>query len=119
MTEQPLDIDALRATLTAQRDELNQTQQSGADAAATVELDQTRMGRLSRMDAMQAQAMSVETRRRRQIRLKKIEVALTRLENDDFGLCRECDERIASKRIEHDPSATLCIGCASKLEQAR
>lgn len=89
---------------------------TGLAAAETVELDQTRMGRLSRMDAMQQQEMSKATNQRRNLKLLKIESALKRIERKDFGYCIECDEDINPKRLEYDPTATLCIQCASEKE---
>lgn len=80
-----------------------------------VELDQTRVGRLSRMDALQNQAMAQETERRRQQELMHIDEALSRLANGTYGDCLECDEPIAEKRLAFDPSARLCIGCAEQL----
>ena len=113
----PLNIPALRAKLLEQRDALIQTGQTGDDAAATVELDQTRVGRLSRMDALQAQAMSVESKRRRELKLRQIAAALQRMDGDDYGECLGCGEAIATGRIEYDPAVTLCIDCASKAEK--
>lgn len=84
-------------------------------AAQTVQLDQTSVGRLSRMDALQGQAMSQETERRRTLELQRIESALQRLDSGDFGYCLRCDENIALERLECDPSVTLCIECASQL----
>ena len=116
MKHPPLDFPALRAKLLEQRDALEKIEQTGDEAAATVKLDQSRVGRLSRMDALQAQAMSVEGKRRRQIKLRQIEAALQRLDADDYGGCLTCGEAIAAGRIEHDPAATLCIDCAIKSE---
>ncbi|MBT8444490.1 MAG: TraR/DksA family transcriptional regulator [Gammaproteobacteria bacterium] len=89
---------------------------AGDDAAATVELDQTRQGRLSRMDAMQAQAMSLEANRRREQQLARLKSALKRIEAGDYGWCLECGEPIDPRRLEHDPAAPLCIACAEKAE---
>ncbi len=86
------------------------------DASQTVELDQTSVGRLSRMDALQGQAMSKESERRREIEVQKINVALVRIESGEFGYCASCDEPIASKRLDFDPSAALCIDCANKAD---
>ena len=97
--------------------ELKAIEQSGNDAAATVELDQTKVGRLSRMDALQSQAMFKETNRRRQIELARLEAALLRLTSGEFGECLECGELIADARLKFDPSVTLCIHCASSHEQ--
>ncbi|MEL6965344.1 MAG: TraR/DksA C4-type zinc finger protein [Pseudomonadota bacterium] len=77
-----------------------------------VELDQTRVGRLSRMDALQHQAMAQETERRRQQELTRIDAALVRLRNGSYGDCLECGEPIANKRLDLDPSVLYCIACA-------
>lgn len=82
--------------------------------ARPVELDQTRVGRLSRMDALQSQAMAKETERRRHQELERIDLALKRLADGDYGECLECGEPIAAKRLAFDPSAALCIECAGK-----
>ena len=96
---------------------LLEAQETGNEAEQTVELDQTRVGRLSRMDAMQAQAMSIETGRRRRRKLLQIEAALKRLDDDDFGYCQECGEDIAPARLEIDPTVEFCISCASARER--
>ncbi len=96
---------------------LLEVQETGQQAEETVELDQTRMGRLSRMDALQAQAMSIETGRRRRQKLLHIDAALKRIKSDDFGYCQECGEDIAAARLEVDPTVLLCIACASAKEQ--
>lgn len=96
---------------------LLKAQETGDRAEQTVELDQARVGRLSRMDALQSQAMSKETGRRRRQKLLQIEAALKRIEENDFGHCQECGEDIAYARLEVDPTALLCIQCASALER--
>ena len=93
------------------------TRATNTQASAPVELDQSRVGRLSRMDALQSQAMSRETGRRRRNKLFQIESALRRIEEDGYGCCQECGENIAPARLEVDPSARLCIQCASALER--
>ncbi|MBW0145467.1 TraR/DksA family transcriptional regulator [Sphingomicrobium clamense] len=80
---------------------------------ATVELDQESVGRLSRMDALQVQAMAEAQARRRSAARNRIRAALKRLDDGDFGYCIECGDDIAAKRLEHDPSVTHCIKCAS------
>ena len=105
-----------RARLLALRDELEGIAATGDESAAVVELDQSRVGRLSRMDAMQAQAMAKASSNRRQAMLLKITAALKRIDDDEFGLCRACEEPINPKRLEFDPTAIQCIDCASKEE---
>ena len=107
----------MREKLLKLRAELQAIAESGDESAAIVELDQTKVGRLSRMDAMQAQAMAKASSERRTQMLRKIDAALVRIDNDEYGYCRECDEPINPKRLEFDPTAVLCIDCASELEQ--
>ena len=63
---------------------------------APVELDQQAVGRLSRMDALQVQAMALETSRRRKNELRRIAAALARIDKGEFGYCLECGEEICS-----------------------
>ena len=86
-------------------------------SAAVVELDQSKVGRLSRMDAMQAQAMAQASTQRREMMLRKIAAAISRIDNDEYGNCFSCDEPINEKRLDFDPAATRCIECATKSEQ--
>ena len=110
---QPEQIQELKDRLLKQQEELAALEQTGVDAASVVELDQTRVGRLSRMDALQGQAMSQESLRRRQIQLQKISTALRRIDHEDYGYCAECGDKIAFKRLLFDPATTLCITCAN------
>ncbi len=82
-----------------------------------VELDQARVGRLSRMDAMQQQAMSKASDRLMDVERQRIITALKRIESEEYGYCILCDEDIAIKRLEFDPSLLTCIVCAQKAEE--
>ena len=106
-----------RSRLLDLRQELESDAAAGMDSAAIVELDQAKVGRLSRMDAMQAQAMAQASGRRREDLLSKISFALRRIDNGEYGDCAECGEAINPKRLEFDPTVLLCIDCASKREQ--
>jgi len=106
-----------RCLLEQRREALLALAQTGREASGTVELDQSKVGRLSRMDALQAQAMSQEGERRRQLELKRIEVALARIKSGDYGYCQACDEPIAAARLELNPAVALCIRCAEQQEQ--
>ncbi|MCW8824848.1 MAG: TraR/DksA family transcriptional regulator [Gammaproteobacteria bacterium] len=106
-----------RELLLRERAELTLISETTDEAASTVELDQSRVGRLSRMDALQAQSMSQESQRRNKLELIAIEQALKRIERNEFGDCLECDEPIAPQRLELTPTATLCISCASDREE--
>jgi DnaK suppressor protein len=109
-----IDPETARRALLARRDELRQLAESSAEARRPVELDQTRVGRLSRMDALQSQAMSVETDRRRKVELQRIEAALARIEDGDYGFCVSCGEPIALKRLELNPTTPMCVDCAAR-----
>jgi len=107
-----IEVAAMRAVLESKKGELEGLVSSTKDSRAPVELDQTTQGRLSRMDAMQQQAMAVETGRRREVELKRIESALLRMDDGDYGYCVMCDEPIALKRLENDPAVPTCLDCA-------
>ncbi|MEN8205920.1 MAG: TraR/DksA family transcriptional regulator [Pseudomonadota bacterium] len=109
-------VEAFRLQLLQLQEDLSVLKATGEDAARVVELDQTSVGRLSRMDALQGQAMSQEQGRRRKLELQKISAALRRIETGDYGYCLACEEPIAIKRLALDPAATLCISCASERE---
>lgn len=82
----------------------------------TVELDQSRMGRLSRMDALQIQQMALEAKRRSVRRLTAVEAALRKIDSEEFGYCVTCGENIPPARLDFDPATTQCVGCASERE---
>lgn len=84
---------------------------SGADRKP-VELDQVSVGRLSRMDAIQVQAMAAAAERRRQVRIGAIDAALTRMASGEFGFCVACGDAIGARRLQLDPAAPNCITCA-------
>ena len=110
-------VETFKLKLLNLQKELLDDEISGEDATSIVKLDQSSVGRLSRMDALQGQAMSQEMKRRREIELQKIASALKRIDSGDYGYCLRCEEDIAIKRLEFDPAAPLCIKCASESEQ--
>jgi len=114
MTE--IDDNAFRDRLLRLRDELESIAATGENSAAVVELDQSKVGRLSRMDAMQVQAMAKASSARRERTLRGIAAALQRIEDDEYGLCLGCSEPINPRRLEFDPTTMLCVDCASKSE---
>jgi len=75
-----MDKDAMKQKLLQMREQLQMTAATRDGSAQVVELDQSKVGRLSRMDAMQ-------------------------------------DQDIAPKRLDVDPTALLCITCASAEER--
>lgn len=106
------DLAAFRERLVQRRVELLDLAANSAESRRPVELDQTRVGRLSRMDALQGQAMSLEAERRRKAELQRIEASLKRIESGDYGYCVTCGEQIPLRRLELDPTLPTCVDCA-------
>nr|WP_246455626.1 TraR/DksA C4-type zinc finger protein [Sulfitobacter aestuariivivens] len=84
---------------------------AGDAATKTVELDQQAVGRLSRMDALQNQAMAQAQVRRRQAERQKVRAALLRIEEGEYGFCTDCGEEIAAERRAADPAIARCLDC--------
>jgi len=106
------DMTSFKQRLVKMRDEVQHLSTTTKEDRKPVELDQSMVGRLSRMDALQGQAMQLETERRRGIEVQRIDAALSRIANEEFGYCVTCGEGIEEKRLEHDPTAPTCIVCA-------
>ena len=103
---------AMKKKLLAHRQEILDVSANSKESRQPVQLDQTSVGRLSRTDAIQFQAMALEMERRRQVELQHIKAALKHINEDDFGECQICGENIKAKRLEIDPSVVVCIDCA-------
>lgn len=84
----------------------------GQDGQKTVELDQQSVGRLSRMDALQAQAMSQATATRRAQETVQLKRALIQIDEETYGACIDCDEPIERQRLEFNPAIQMCLSCA-------
>jgi len=103
--------EALRRQLVELVAELEGRLRAGAGTADPVVLDQSSVGRLSRMDAMQQQAMAKATREKAQLRLSQCKTALSSFDRDEYGLCRKCDEPIGHGRLSAKPEAPFCLEC--------
>ena len=101
-----------RPLLVSEAKELRASSEQTSKDRRPIELDQQSVGRLSRMDAMQQQAMSAAQESRRRARLLTIEAALRRLEQGEFGWCPECGDFIGTERLDLDPTLMRCVGCA-------
>lgn len=107
------DIDKFRQALLREKAMLEREETAGAEDRRTVELDQQSVGRLSRMDAMQRQAMAQASSRRRSARGMRIKAALRRIDEGEFGFCQDCGEEIGKKRLSLDPTVLTCVSCAN------
>jgi DnaK suppressor protein len=106
---------SLRADLDTLRADLSRLLSDESGLAGTVDLDQSRMGRVSRIDAIQQQKMAQATLRRHQQRLERVEAAIERHDADpeDYGPCLRCGEPIGYRRLKAFPDVVVCVGCSS------
>ena len=106
----------LGARLRALVEELEAALESSREGAEVVSLDQP-IGRLSRMDAIQQQKMAEASRRQQTLRLGQVRVALAALEEDEYGLCRACEEPIGFRRLSARPETPFCLRCQGGRER--
>lgn len=100
-----------RVELEELKRELNARLSASADSAKPVTLDQTAVGRLSRIDSMQSQAMAKASRQGLVVRLSQCDNALEAIERGEYGFCRLCEEPIDAKRLGAKPEAPFCLRC--------
>ncbi|WP_275286366.1 TraR/DksA family transcriptional regulator [Halomonas elongata] len=112
MNHPELDMESVEARLHELRADLQAQSEASQESRDTVMLDQTSVGRLSRMDALQGQAMAKAEEERRQLALRRISAAFERIERGEYGECIECGEWIGAKRLGWDPLVLKCIDCA-------
>jgi len=72
------------------------------------------IGRLTRMEAINAKSMQEANMRSAKARLARLENTLERIDSDQFGLCCDCEEPIAFKRLLLIPESIRCVQCAEK-----
>ncbi len=107
-----MDLEVWRALILREKQELESLSEDARKSRKAVELDQQGVGRVSRVDAMQQQAMAMESERRRRLRLKQIDAALGRIASGDYGYCVKCGEEIPEARLRADPTSPACVTCA-------
>ena len=107
-----IDLDNAKRLLENRQAELQELSDISSQSRQAVELDQQSVGRLSRMDAMQQQAMAQAQERTRSRDLVRIDQALSRIKDGDYGYCEDCGNEIPVGRLEIDPMAERCVGCA-------
>ena len=104
--------DALRSEIEAALDKLLRSMAITDEALKPVELDQTAVGRLSRIDSLQNQGLTKNLREREAVKLGRLQQALIRLEAGTFGLCVECGAEIPFGRLMVLPEAPNCSDCS-------
>ena len=119
--EEPEDLTAeqraeLRTDLVALRGSLTEAVAADEAASKPVTLDQSSVGRLSRMDAIQVQQMAKASLRSHQLRLEQVAQALRLIESGDYGVCRRCEEPIGFRRLKARPETPFCLRCQGASE---
>ena len=107
------EADSYRKLLATRLSELDEGDRISTTDRAPVQLDQDSVGRLSRIDAMQVQAMALAQERRRAAERMAIRAAMVRLDQGEFGYCAECGEPIADARLRNNPTVIKCLECAA------
>ncbi len=72
------------------------------------------IGRVSRMDAINNKAINESALAQSREKLYKLELALSKIDSPEFGLCAMCMQPIAPARIMAMPESTTCIRCAGR-----
>jgi DnaK suppressor protein len=111
-------LNAHRQRLLSRLGEIDLQLQRSKDVTPAVAPDAA-IGRLTRVDAVQAGYVSDELRRRIAAERLRIERALQRLDDATYGLCQACEGPIPDARLAARPDATLCVDCAEIAERRR
>jgi DnaK suppressor protein len=107
-----------RQRLLVRLDEIDAQLQRSKDVTTAVVPDAA-IGRLTRVDAVQAGYVSDELRRRIAAERIRVERALQRIEDGTYGLCQACKGPIPDARLIARPDAALCVDCAEVAERRR
>ncbi len=108
----PEQIEELSEELQRQLRSLERSARVTDQAVKPVQLDQTAVGRLSRMDSLQNRSLSQNLQEREQAKLALILAAMARIEKGRYGLCLACGGEIPFPRLYVFPEAELCPACA-------
>ena len=71
------------------------------------------IGRLTRMEAINAKSIKEANLRSATQRLQKLKIALSKIDEAQFGVCAECGEMIAFGRLLARPESSRCVECAA------
>lgn len=105
------ELDELTRALTTLQDELVDALERASEHARPVTLDQQSVGRVSRVDALQQQALASSSRRNLELRLSQVRAALHAVQEGEYGYCKRCEEPIGYRRLSAKPEAPLCLAC--------
>jgi len=73
------------------------------------------LGRLTRLEAIGEQQIHEHALRESEKRFNRLSFVLRKVDNEDFGICGECEEEIPYARLKLVPESTICVACANEL----
>lgn len=117
MTVQPSDLSQHQVVQI--RNELERTLRklerniSRSSSDGSREIDQSAVGRLSRIEALQNQGLTQKLKERERTQFEEVAQALLRLDEGTYGRCSECGTPIRSDRLMIFPETRTCSGCGN------
>lgn len=108
----PKQIKVLKEDLMSELLRLERSMDATEQASEVVELDQTAVGRLSRMNSLQNQSMAKSLKEREAVKLALLVDALKRIEQGTYGLCLKCGGPVSFGRLSVFPESRECARCA-------
>lgn len=70
------------------------------------------IGRISRMDAINNKSVTEAALRKAREKLEKLRFALSKINDEDFGICAKCKQPIPLGRILIMPQSRTCVKCS-------
>jgi len=109
-------LEAFAKLLKEKRDHLIEEAKRTLDNDMVVPSEE-RMDEVDQASSEYMQAFSFRLRGRERFLMGKIDKALRKIDDGEYGLCEECDESISLKRLQARPEAQLCIQCKEAQEK--
>jgi len=72
------------------------------------------IGRLSRMDAINNKSINEAALRKSEEKYSKLKYALTKIDEEEFGICDRCGKDIQPRRLLLMPESNYCVSCAAR-----
>ena len=108
----PEQLEQIRQELQRSLARLERSMRSNG-ASRTPDLDQSAVGRLSRIEALQNQGMTQNLHERERLQLEQVLKALERIEDGTFGYCADRRAPIRFERLLVFPETLNCAACGS------
>ncbi len=86
----------------------------GMESMAEPITPENSIGRISRMDAINNKSVVEAALRTARKRLNSLKLAVSKVEDENFGLCSMCKNPIPAARLMYMPESTRCVRCADR-----